>query len=242
MNIHILRSKAEIDRAVADLFIEQVRNNPKSVLGLATGSTPIGVYGLLVKDHQEHHTDYKQVTTVNLDEYIGLPEGHPESYKEFMRRNLFNHINVDFNRVHIPFIKGTCEESCQAYNNLLSQFVPDIQLLGIGANGHIGFNEPGTKADSKTHTVLLAEKTRLDNARFFNHIDEVPTHAITMGISNIMDAKRIVLIATGASKADAVNKMITGEVTESLPASFLQRHGNVDIFLDKEAAKLLLKK
>ncbi|MCU0104261.1 glucosamine-6-phosphate deaminase [Acholeplasma vituli] len=242
MNIHILRSKAEIDRAVADLFIEQVKANPNSVLGLATGSTPLGVYALLAKDHKENHTDYHNVTTVNLDEYIGLPDGHPESYKEFMKRNLFNHINVDFNRVHIPSIQGTYEESCKAYNDLLNQFVPDIQLLGIGANGHIGFNEPGTKADSKTHTVLLAEKTRLDNARFFNHIDEVPTHAITMGIQNILDAKRIVLIATGASKADAIYKMITGEITESLPASFLQKHSNVDIFLDKEAAKLLLKK
>lgn len=242
MNIHILRSKAEIDRVVANLIIQQVKSNPNSVLGLATGSTPLGVYGLLVKDYQDNHTDYHQVTTVNLDEYIGLPEGHPESYKAFMKHNLFDHINVDFSHVHIPAITGSHEDSCVGYDQLLNQFIPDIQLLGIGSNGHIGFNEPGTSADSKTHIIQLAEKTRLDNARFFNHLDEVPTHAITMGISNILDAKRIVLIATGASKAEAVHKMITGDMTESLPASFLQKHPNVDVFLDKEAAKLILKK
>lgn len=243
MNIHILRSKHEIDRVVSNELIQLVKTNPACVLGLATGSTPLGIYGLLVKDHQNNHTSYQSVTTVNLDEYIGLEITHPETYHQFMHRNLFNHIDIKSSNTHIP--NGLSQDMIQAcldYDQLLSKHVPDIQLLGIGANGHIGFNEPNTPFDSTTHIINLTQKTREDNARFFNNIDEVPTQAITMGIQNIMDAKKIILIATGASKAEAVYDMISGDVTPSLPASILQKHPNVDIYLDKDAAKLLLEK
>ncbi|PKK86647.1 MAG: glucosamine-6-phosphate deaminase [Tenericutes bacterium HGW-Tenericutes-8] len=241
MNIHIYNSKSQIDQAVAKLLIDQVLENPKCTLGLATGSTPIGIYQLLVKDHLKNQTNYEQVTTVNLDEYIGLPKTHGESYYNFMHRNLFSYINIQKDNIYLPDgLTDDLQLACENYNRVLSQFVPDIQILGIGTNGHIGFNEPNTPFDSKTHIIELAEKTRKDNARFFNTMDEVPTHAITMGIQNIMDAKKIILVATGKQKASAVKAMISGPVNESIPASILQKHNNVEIFLDKEAASLLL--
>jgi len=169
MNIHIYRNKKELDKAVADILIESVMNHPKITLGLATGSTPIGVYELLIKDHQTNHTDYAQVTTVNLDEYVKIGKNHPESYFSFMKKNLFDHINIDMNQVHLPDGEANdLDEACKAYNDVLNAHTPDIQILGIGGNGHIGFNEPGTPFDVKTHIVKLAEKTRKDNARFFS--------------------------------------------------------------------------
>lgn len=243
MNIHILKSKKEIDIAVSSEIIQLVRNQPSCVLGLATGSTPLGVYTLLVKDHQVNRTSYQDVVTVNLDEYIGLSISHPETYYQFMHRNLFNHLNINPANTHLPNgLSDNLDESCQSYDDLFSRFVPDIQLLGIGANGHIGFNEPNTPFDSSTHIIKLTQKTREDNARFFNSLDEVPTQAITIGIKNIMDAKKIILVATGSSKAKAIYQMITGEVTTTLPASILQTHPNVDVYLDTDAAKLLLEK
>lgn len=243
MNIHILKTKKEIDVAVSSEIIQLISKQPSCVLGLATGSTPLGVYSQLVKDHQTNHTNYAHVVTVNLDEYIGLDISHPETYYQFMHRNLFNHLNLNLDNTYLPHgLSGNPQKSCQSYDKLLSRFVPDIQLLGIGANGHIGFNEPNTPFESTTHVIQLTQKTREDNARFFNTINEVPTQAITMGIKNIMDAKKIILIATGSSKAKAVYQMITGEVTTALPASILQTHPNVDIYLDHDAAKLLLEK
>ncbi len=242
MNIHILKSKKDIDQAVANEFINCIKSNPNCVLGLATGSTPLGIYSLLVKDHLLNNTSYKNVTTVNLDEYIGLPFTHPESYHQFMHRHLLNHIDIQLSNVHIPNgLSSNLEQACSNYDKLLDCFVPDIQLLGIGANGHIGFNEPGTSFNSTTHIIDLTQKTREDNARFFNSIDDVPTQAITMGIQNIMSAKKIILVATGASKAKAIHQMITTDVQESLPASILQNHPCVDIYVDSDAAKLLLK-
>ena len=241
MNIHIYNSKTQIDQAVAKLLIEQVKEKPDCILGLATGSTPVGIYQLLTKDHSKNQTDYHAVKTVNLDEYIGLPKTHTESYYNFMNRHLFSQINIDQKNTYIP--DGLCSDqqaACDAYNQVLDNYVPDIQLLGIGTNGHIGFNEPNTSFLSKTHIIELAEKTRKDNARFFDSIDEVPTHAITMGIQNIMNAKKIILVATGKQKASAVKAMISGPIHEGLPASVLQQHPNVEIFLDKEAASLLL--
>jgi glucosamine-6-phosphate deaminase len=241
MNIHIYRNKKELDKAVADILIESVMRNPKITLGLATGSTPIGVYELLIKDHQMNHTDYAQVTNVNLDEYVKIGKNHPESYFSFMKKNLFDHINIQMTQVHLPDGEADdLDEACKAYNAVLTDHTPDIQILGIGGNGHIGFNEPGTPFDVKTHIVKLAEKTRKDNARFFNTLDEVPKEAITMGIQNIMDAKKIILMASGANKAEAVKQMLSGPITEDLPASILQNHPDVEVFIDKEAAKLIL--
>lgn len=241
MNIHIYRNKKELDKAVSDILIEAIKDNPTITLGLATGSTPVGVYELLIKDHQTNHTDYSKVTSVNLDEYVKIGKTHPESYFSFMKKNLFDHINIDFNQVHLP--DGESDDlniACEAYNDVLSLHIPDIQILGIGSNGHIGFNEPGTPFDVKTHIVTLAEKTRKDNARFFNALDEVPKEAITMGIKNIMDAKKIILMASGANKAEAIKQMLSGPITEQLPASILQNHPDVEVFIDKEAAKLII--
>ena len=241
MNIHIYRNKKELDKAVADILIDAIKNNPYITLGLATGSTPLGVYELLIKDHQMNRTDYSNVTSVNLDEYVKIGKSHPESYLSFMKKNLLDHIDINFNRVFLP--DGETDDlvaSCEAYNNVLSAHIPDVQILGIGSNGHIGFNEPGTPFDIKTHIVTLAEKTRKDNARFFNSLEDVPKEAITMGIKNIMDAKKIILMASGSNKAEAIKQMLSGPITEQLPASILQNHPDVEVFIDKEAAKLII--
>lgn len=241
MNIHIYESKSDIDEVVSEILIEQVKRNPKSVLGLATGSTPLGVYAKLIEDYKENKTDYSHVVTVNLDEYIGLKKDHPESYYSFMHKNLFDHINLSEKHINLPDgLSSNPAEACNLYNKILVKHNPDIQLLGLGANGHIGFNEPGTSFESTTHIVELTKETREANARFFNHIGEVPTHAITMGIKSIMAAKRIILIAVGEQKAAAVKAMISGKMDKSLPASILQDHADVDIYLDRAAASQLL--
>lgn len=240
MDIRVFDNYEELSKAAANEIIEQVRSNPTSVLGLATGSSPIGLYKELIHDHKENHTSYKDVITYNLDEYFGIKKTHQQSYYKFMLDNLFSQIDVDLNHVHIP--NGDVddvEKECIYYNEVLKQNTIDIQILGIGSNGHIGFNEPGTPFDSVTHQVKLDEKTRNDNARFFNSLDEVPTHAISMGIKNILAARKIILIASGNGKADAIAKMVNGPLDPNLPASSLQMHDNVVVFLDKEAASKL---
>ena len=219
---------------------DQLKTKKNSVLILPTGSTPLPLYAEMVKDHRDRGTSYKDVRTFNLDEYVGLPASHKESYVNFMTRNLFSKIDVDMKNVNIPC--GTAEnvdEECARYSALLQNAVVDIQVLGIGGNGHIAFNEPGTPFDSVTHRVWLTEKTISDNSRFFDSIDEVPKSAITMGIGEIMRAKKILMLASGKNKADAVFKMISGKVDESCPASVLQLHPSVTVILDKEAASKL---
>lgn len=214
---------------------------PGKVLGLATGSTPLGLYSRMVKDHEENKTSYAQIKTFNLDEYVGLEITHPESYYSFMHRNLFNHVDILPENVHIPSGLGdNIEEKCLEYEKLLDKNPVDIQVLGIGSDGHIAFNEPGTSFDSITHITDLAESTIQDNCRFFNNdITKVPTQAVTQGIASIMKAKKIMLIATGANKAKAVKDMLQGPVSEDCPASILQKHDDVTIILDKDAASLL---
>ena len=214
---------------------------PGKVLGLATGSTPLGLYSRMVKDHEENKTSYAEIKTFNLDEYVGLPVTHPESYYAFMYRNLFSALDINEENVHIPSgMAEDLEKECQEYENLISKAHVDIQLLGIGSDGHIGFNEPGTPFDSITHVTDLAESTIKDNCRFFeNDISKVPTQAVTQGIGTIMKAKNILLIATGENKAQAVKDMLQGEVSEECPASILQKHDNVTIILDEAAASLL---
>lgn len=212
----------------------------KPVLGLATGSSPIGLYKEMISDHKENGTSYKNVVTFNLDEYANLAKSHSESYYTFMHVNLFDHIDVQESNIHIPSGEGDLEANCAKYEEEMKQHVIDLQLLGIGANGHIGFNEPGTSFDSLTHVVELKEKTRKDNARFFDPLnEEVPTHACTMGIASIMRSKKILLVASGANKADAINAMINGVVSEDCPASVLQNHDDVVVIVDKAAASKL---
>ena len=216
---------------------------PGKVLGLATGSTPLGLYELMVKDHKENGTSYDDILTFNLDEYVNLPITHPESYYAFMHRNLFDLIGVPEDNTHVPSGLGdNLDEQCKAYDKMIEEHPVDIQLLGIGSDGHIAFNEPGTAFDSGTHVTDLAESTIKDNARFFDFdMSKVPTQACTQGIGTIMKAKNILLIATGANKAQAVKDMLEGQVDEKCPASILQKHPNVTIIVDEPAASLLTK-
>lgn len=214
--------------------------NPNCVLGLATGSSPVGLYQRMIKDHKENGRSYANVTSFNLDEYCGLPKSHPESYYSFMHHNLFSGLDIKEENVHIPEDGEDKDAKCKEYDAAMEKYHVDIQVLGIGSNGHIGFNEPGTSFDSKTHIVTLKESTRKDNARFFNdNIDEVPTHAITMGIDTIMHAKKIIIVASGANKADAVAAMIHGPKSVDCPASVLQDHPDVVVVLDEAAASKL---
>jgi glucosamine-6-phosphate deaminase len=240
MKVKVFNHYDEISQKAAEEIITQVKTNPGSTLGLATGSSPIGLYQFLIKDFQESNTSYKHVKTFNLDEYYGIAKTHQQSYYKFMWDNLFSHIDIQEENVHIPNgQEHNIEQECNSYNKKLSGAEIDIQILGIGSNGHIGFNEPGTPFDSVTHKVALDEKTRLDNARFFNAIDEVPKYAISMGIKNILQAKKIILIATGIKKAHAIKAMVQGPIDPSCPASALQTHENVLVLVDQEAASLL---
>ncbi len=211
------------------------------VLGLATGSSPVGLYKEMIKDHKENGTSYKNVLTWNLDEYVGLPRNHEQSYWTFMHENLFNYIDIPDENVHVPVGESSDEEQeCVNYEESMKGHTVDIQVLGIGSDGHIAFNEPGTPFDSLTHLMDLTEQTRSDNARFFeNDINKVPTKAITMGLASIMRAKKIIVIATGANKAEAVYGMLKGPKTTDCPASILQDHADVTVLLDKAAASKL---
>lgn len=231
------------DEVSAEAFkpMKEVMAKEEPVLGLATGSSPVGLYKEMIKDHKENGTSYKDVVTFNLDEYVGLPKDHRESYYTFMHDNLFNHIDIVEANVHIP--EGNAEDmdaACKEYEDALKGHKVDIQVLGIGSDGHIAFNEPGCPFDSETHVMELTEQTRQDNARFFDgDIDQVPTLAITQGLASIMRAEKIILIATGANKAKAVKDMIEGPKSVDCPASILQDHSDVTVYLDKEAASLL---
>jgi glucosamine-6-phosphate deaminase len=232
---------AEMSLQAGKIIIERIRSNQDITLGLATGSTPKGVYDYLIHDHEENGTTYKQVKTVNLDEYIGLPKNDPNSYHYFMCEHLFNHLDINKNNTHIP--NGTAsdlEQECLNYEKLIKDFGGiDLQILGIGQNGHIGFNEPGTPFSSRTHIVTLAQNTRSANSRFFNSIDEVPTHAITMGITSILDSKEILLLVSGERKAEALAKFVNGDISEDFPASALKYHQNVTVIADQDACKFI---
>ena len=243
MKVIIVKDYEEASQKACEIMLNVVKNNPTANLGLATGSTPIRLYELMREDHKKNGTSYKDIKSFNLDEYFGLDQSHPQSYHYFMCHNLFNELDIDMNNVHVPKGNGNIDEECKAYNQLLEDNPIDIQLLGIGSNGHIGFNEPGTSFDAVTHKVDLKQSTIEDNARLFfdGKIDEVPKQAISMGIKNIMDAKSILILAFGKGKAEAVKGMIEGPVTTDLPASVLQNHNDVTVIIDKDAASLLTK-
>ncbi len=233
----------EMSRTAAKIVIEAVKAKPTTVLGLATGSTPIGLYEELILDHQNNQTSYEQISTFNLDEYIGLDENHPKSYARFMREKLFNQINIKPENTHIPSgIATSPAEECNHYETLINQAGGiDLQILGIGTNGHIGFNEPGTPFTSRTHVTELAKATVQANARFFTSITDVPTQSITTGIETILSSKKIVLLANGKDKAPALQALIEGSITEDMPASALRGHQDVTIIADIEALQLLKK-
>lgn len=240
MKIIVTKDYEELSAKAAKIMLEVVRENPYAVLGLATGTTPLGLYAYMIADHEQKGTSYAHIRTANLDEYKGLPKTHPQSYAYFMRKNLFDGLGIHSENTNIE--NGTAadeEKECARYDEVLEQLPRDIQLLGLGSNGHIAFNEPGTPFGSGTHVVSLAESTVKDNARLFDDISEVPRKAFTMGIRQIMQAKKVLILASGANKADAVAKMVKGEVTEAVPASVLQLHPDCTLIVDKAAAAKL---
>lgn len=233
MKLITKENEYEIAELVSEKFISLIRNKPTAVLGLATGSTPIPCYRKIIERAKKYNIDFSCVTSFNLDEYVGNPD-YMQSYRYFMDVNLFDQINIDKSHTYFPD-----EKHPENYDGDIQFFGGiDLQILGIGANGHIGFNEPNTPFNSKTHIVNLSEKTISDNARFFKSINDVPTKAVTMGLATIMQAKEIILIATGRNKAQAIKRMFEAP-NESCPASILNRHSNVTIYCDKEATKLL---
>lgn len=237
MNILKMKNYEEMSKAAADYMINKVRQHPDITLGLATGSTPVGTYKNLVQDHRQNGTSYKNVTTFNLDEYIGLSGENANSYRYFMNSILFDHLDIQKKNTHIPSgVAKDMQEECLNYEGMLkSHGGIDLQILGIGSNGHIGFNEPGTPFSSKTQIVDLASSTREANARFFLNINEVPTQAITMGISTIMQSREILLLVSGESKSEAVQQLLYGDIDEQFPASVLRLHPNVKIIADEAA-------
>ena len=240
MKIIIAKNYEEMSKEAFKVMHETVTANPSAVLGLATGTTPIGLYTEMINDHKKNGTSYKNVKTANLDEYVGLDYSSDQSYVYFMRQNLFDHIDIDLNNTHIENGKAADKQAeCDRYNKLLETLVPDLQVLGIGSNGHIAFNEPGTPFDSVTHVVDLTESTIKDNSRMFERIEDVPRQAFTMGLSNIMNAKKILILANGANKAKAVYGLVKGEETEDVPASILQRHHDCILICDEAAAALI---
>ena len=240
MKIIVTENYDEMSKKAAEIIIDVIKNNPNAVLGLATGSSPIGTYRNMINDHKENGTSYKNVSTVNLDEYVSLDKDHDQSYAYFMRKNLFDELDIDQINTHLPCgVAKDLAKECDRYNGVLAKLVPDVQVLGIGSNGHIGFNEPGTPFDSVTHVVDLTESTIKDNSRLFASVDEVPKQALSMGIKNIMQAKSIVMVVSGKNKAEAVKGMVNGKITPELPASVLQLHPFVTLVCDKDAASLL---
>jgi len=241
IKVIITRDYDEMSKLAAKMIADAIRAKPNIVLGLATGGTPEGCYKELVRMHKEEGLDFSQVVTFNLDEYVGLPPDHPQSYHYYMDVYLFNHVNIKRENTHIPDgMAKDLEKHCQEYEEMIKKAGGiDLQLLGIGRNGHIGFNEPGSPFDSRTRVVELTETTRRDNARFFKSIDEVPTHAVTMGLATIMEARKIILLASGENKADAIAKAVEGPKTTMVPASILQDHPDCTFIIDKEAASKL---
>jgi len=242
MRIIIKKDYEKMSKCAAEIIAAQIKKKPNSVLGLATGSTPIGTYKELIK----MNLDFSKVTSFNLDEYYGLEPTHTQSYRYFMNENLFKNINIPINQTHVP--DGTVkisevEKYCQKYEKMIKDRGGiDIQILGIGGDGHIAFNEPGSSLGSRTRLVTLDEQTCKDNSRFFDSIDEVPKAALTMGVGTILEAKTCLLLVNGVKKAEILQKAIEGSITSQITASALQLHPNTIVILDEEAASKLKRK
>lgn len=241
MNIYKVKDYAELSSKAASIIASQIIMKPACVLGLATGSSPVGTYKKLIEWHEKGLVDFSQVTSVNLDEYKGLSEDNDQSYRYFMNTNLFNHVNINKEKTYVPNgLEPDSQKACDQYNEIIASVGGiDLQLLGLGHNGHIGFNEPDTYFPSVTHCVDLTESTIEANKRFFASEADVPRQAYTMGILNIMSARKIVVVVSGADKAEILKKVVTGPITPQVPASILQLHGDVTIIADEAAAALL---
>lgn len=241
MEIIIQLTAEEASIVAARIVAQLVRRKPDAVLGLATGSTPLGTYAELVRMHREEALDFSRVTTFNLDEYVGLAADHPQSYRAFMREHLFRHINVPPERIHIPNgLAADVPAECAAYEEAIRAAGGiDLQILGIGSDGHIGFNEPTSSLASRTRIKTLTARTRSDNARFFGSAEAVPFHVITMGVGSIMDARQVLLLAFGEGKARALADAVEGPITAMNPASILQMHPVAKSLIDEGAAREL---
>lgn len=241
MNLIILKDYQGLSQAAADLAAREIIAKPNIVLCLPTGETPIGMYQELVQKYQRGEIDFSEVVTFNLDEYWGLSPEHPQSYHYYMQHTLFRHINVGPTNAHLlNGIAADIQTECQHYDQQIQENGGiDLQILGIGNNGHLGFNEPAISLNSKTHLVNLSDDTIYANSRFFDNIEEVPTKALTVGMGTIMKAKKIMLLASGEKKAAAINKTINGLVSTQSPSTFLQLHPDVTIIIDKDAASEL---
>jgi glucosamine-6-phosphate deaminase len=241
MRVVILDTPDDVAKSGSELIIGQTKQLAGSVIGLATGSTPLALYNKLVLAYQENRVSFADVTSFNLDEYLGLEAGHGQSYRYYMQDNLFDHIDIKAAATHVP--NGATDDphqACRDYEAEISKSGGiDLQLLGIGRNGHIGFNEPSSSLASRTRVKALTQATIEDNARFFTAGEFQPSLSLTMGIGSIMQARKIILIATGESKADAISKMIEGSVSASCPASILQMHASVTVLVDEQAASKL---
>lgn len=241
MNIWTFEHEQDLNATGAGIIAALLQSKRKAVLGLATGSSPVGIYKELIQMYSKGLVSFAQASSFNLDEYVGLPEDHPQSYRSFMNEQLFNHIDMNMNHTHVP--NGNASDlalECTHYEQLVNDHGPvDIQLLGIGHNGHIGFNEPGSSLTSGTHVVDLKEETRKANARFFDSPSDVPKQAMTMGVGSILKAKQILLVARGEDKAEIIRTALTGPITTECPASLLQCHPNVIVLLDRGAGRLM---
>ncbi len=242
MRIYMSEDYNAMSRRAANIISAQVITKPDSVLGLATGGTPVGAYQQLVEWYKKGDLSFAEIKTVNLDEYLGLSPHHEQSYRYFMQTNLFDHIDIKPENTHV--LNGLAKDpdaECAAYNKLIRDLGGiDLQLLGMGHNGHIAFNEPGDDFGLETHVVTLTDRTIDANTRFFESRDEVPRHALSMGIKNIMQARRILIIVSGEEKADTVCKAFAGPVTKDVPASVLQLHPDVTLVGDKAALSKLV--
>jgi len=241
VKVIVCSSYEELSKKAAEIFAQRILQKPNIILGLATGGTPVGTYKELIRLHNEHGLDFSQVVTFNLDEYVGLAPSHPQSYRYFMDKNLFDAINIKKENTHI--LSGTAEDveaECASFEEkIASAGGIDLQVLGIGSNGHIAFNEPGTSRDCRTHVVNLAESTIQDNARFFDDPSEIPRQALTLGIGTIMEAREIILLASGQGKAQAIARSVERPITLAVPASALQVHPNTVFIIDQDAASQL---
>ena len=242
MKIYVADDYKGMSRKAANIVSAHVILKPNSVLGLATGSTPVGMYQQLIDWYNKGDLDFSQVRTVNLDEYVGLAPTHDQSYRYFMQTNLFDHVNIDPASTNVPNgMAADPEAECLRYNQVIRDMGGiDIQVLGMGHNGHIGFNEPGHAFELETHVANLTESTIEANARYFASREEVPRRAITMGIKSIMQARQILVVVSGESKADIVKAAFTGPVVPEVPASILQMHPDVVLVGDKAALSKLL--
>lgn len=241
MTIYKAKDYQDMSRKAANIISAQIIMKPDCVLGLATGSSPVGLYQQLIKWYEKGDLDFSKVTTINLDEYVGLSPTNTQSYRYFMDENLFNHVNIDKSRTFVPNgLELDADKACNDYNHIIAQSGGiDMQLLGLGNNGHIGFNEPGSAFECETHCIHLTPSTIEANRRFFNSEQDVPHMAYTMGIKNIMQARKILVIVSGEAKAKALKEALYGPVTPFMPASVLQLHTDVTIVADEAALKLI---